>query len=157
MSVLEPLDRHIVQVLAEEGRISFADLGRRVGLSTSAVHQRVKRLEEREIITGYRAVVDYTKVGLPLTALMSITPFDPAAEDDVPERLNDIEEIVACWSVAGDENYVLLIRVPRPQDLEALLARIRQQGSCSTNTTIVLSTPWEDRLGQLPVGDPTDV
>ena len=69
MSVLEPLDRHIVQVMAEEGRISFADLGRRVGLSTSAVHQRVKRLEERGIITGYRAVVDYTKVDLPLTAI----------------------------------------------------------------------------------------
>ena len=153
MSVLEPLDRHIVQVMAEEGRISFADLGRRVGLSTSAVHQRVKRLEEREIITGYRAVVDYTKVGLPLTALMSVTPFDPAADDDVPERLNDIQEIVACWSVAGDENYVLLIRVGRPQDLEELFARIRQQASVATNTTIVLSTPWEDRLGRLPTED----
>lgn len=151
---MEPLDRHIVSVLAQDGRISFADLGRQVGLSTSAVHQRVKRLEERGIIKGYRAVVDYPKVGLPLTALMSVKPFDPAADDDVPERLADIEEIVACWSVAGDENYVLLIRVSRPQDLEELFARIRQQASVSTNTTIVLSTPWEDRLGLLPVTDP---
>ncbi|MDO5738561.1 MAG: Lrp/AsnC family transcriptional regulator [Ornithinimicrobium sp.] len=150
---MEPLDRHIVSVLAHDGRISFADLGRQVGLSTSAVHQRVKRLEERGIIKGYRAVVDYTAVGLPLTALMSVTPFDPAADDDIPERLNHIEEIVACWSVAGDENYILLIRVSRPQDLEELLGRIRQQGSCSTNTTIVLSTPWEDRLGALPLTD----
>lgn len=151
---MEPLDRHIVQVLAQDGRISFADLGRQVGLSTSAVHQRVKRLEERGVITGYRAVVDYTKVGLPLTALMSVKPFDPAADDDVPERLHDIEEIVACWSVAGDENYVLLLRVARPQDLEELFARIRQQAAVSTNTTIVLSTPWEDRLGLLPQADP---
>ncbi|MGO0577871.1 Lrp/AsnC family transcriptional regulator [Ornithinimicrobium panacihumi] len=150
---MEPLDRHIVSVLAQDGRISFADLGRQVGLSTSAVHQRVKRLEERGIIKGYRAVVDYPKVGLPLTALMSVKPFDPAADDDVPERLQDIEEIVACWSVAGDENYVLLLRVSRPQDLEELFARIRQQASVSTNTTIVLSTPWEDRLGLLPVSD----
>ena len=150
---MEPLDRHIVTVLAQDGRISFADLGRQVGLSTSAVHQRVKRLEERGIIKGYRAVVDYTKVGLPLTALMSVKPFDPAADDDVPERLQDIEEIVACWSVAGDENYVLLLRVARPQDLEELFARIRQQASVSTNTTIVLSTPWEDRLGRLPTED----
>lgn len=147
---MEALDRNIVQVLALDGRISFADLGRQEGLSTSAVHQRVKRLEERGIIKGYRAVVDYTAVGLPLTALMSVTPFDPAADDDIPERLADIDEIVACWSVAGDENYILLIRVQRPQELEELLARIRQQGSCSTNTTIVLSTPWEDRLGRLP-------
>lgn len=151
---MEPLDRHIVQVLAQDGRISFADLGRQVGLSTSAVHQRVKRLEERGIITGYRAVVDYTKLGLPLTALMSVKPFDPAAEDDVPQRLSDIEEIVACWSVAGDENYVLLLRVARPQDLEELFARIRQQAAVSTNTTIVLSTPWEGRLGRLPEADP---
>lgn len=151
---MEPLDRHIVQVLAQDGRISFADLGRQVGLSTSAVHQRVKRLEERGVITGYRAVVDYTKVGLPLTALMSVKPFDPAADDDVPERLHDIEEIVACWSVAGDENYVLLLRVARPQDLEELFARIRQQAAVSTNTTIVLSTPWEDRLGLLPQAEP---
>lgn len=147
---MEPLDRHIVSVLAQDGRISFADLGRQVGLSTSAVHQRVKRLEERGIIKGYRAVIDYPKVGLPLTALMSVKPFDPAADDDVPERLADIEEIVACWSVAGDENYVLLLRVSRPQDLEDLFARIRQQAAVSTNTTIVLSTPWEDRLGRLP-------
>lgn len=150
---MEPLDRHIVQVLAQDGRISFADLGRQVGLSTSAVHQRVKRLEERGIIKGYRAVVDYPSVGLPMTALMSVTPFDPSAPDDIPERLSNIEEIVACWSVAGNENYMLLIRVGRPQDLEDLLARIRQQGSCSTNTTIVLSTPWEDRLGALPEDD----
>ena len=153
MPALKPLDRHIVQVLAEDGRISFADLGRQVGLSSSAVHQRVKRLEERGIITGYRAVVDYPKAGLPLTALMSVTPFDPAAEDDVPERLHDIEEIVACWSVAGDENYVLLLRVARPQDLEEIFARIRQQASVASTTTIVLSTPWEDRLGRLPTGD----
>lgn len=150
---MEPLDRHIVQILARDGRISFADLGRQVGLSTSAVHQRVKRLEERGVIKGYRAVIDYPSVGLPLTALMSVTPFDPSAPDDIPDRLSDIEEIVACWSVAGDEYYVLLIRVGRPQDLEELLARIRQQGSCSTITTIVLSTPWEDRLGSLPAPD----
>ena len=150
---MESLDRNIVQILAQDGRISFADLGRQVGLSTSAVHQRVKRLEERGIIKGYRAVIDYPAVGLPMTALMSVTPFDPSAPDDIPERLADIEEIVACWSVAGDEYYVLLIRVGRPQDLEELLARIRQQGSCSTITTIVLSTPWEDRLGSLPTED----
>lgn len=150
---MEPLDRNIVQMLSQDGRISFADLGRHVGLSTSAVHQRVKRLEERGVIKGYRAVIDYPAVGLPMTALMSVTPFDPSAPDDIPERLSDIEEIVACWSVAGDEYYVLLIRVGRPQDLEELLARIRQQGSCSTITTIVLSTPWEDRLGSLPTDD----
>lgn len=147
---METLDRQIVALLTEDGRMSFADLGRRVGLSTSAVHQRVKRLEERGLITGYRAEVDYASVGLPLTALISVVPFDPAAEDDIPQRLQHITQVVSCWSVAGDENYVLLVRVPTPQDLEALIAQIRAAGSCSTNTTVVLSTPWEGRTASVP-------
>ncbi|MGI8947058.1 MAG: Lrp/AsnC family transcriptional regulator [Ornithinimicrobium sp.] len=149
---MEPLDRHILTLLAQDGRTSFADLGRRVGLSTSAVHQRVKRLEERGAILGYRAEIDHASVGLPLTALISVVPFDPAAPDDIPERLTDIEQIVSCWSVAGDENYVLLVRVQRPQELEELLATIRAQGQCSTHTTVVLSTPWEGRAAMLPEG-----
>lgn len=152
---MESLDRRIVSLLAADGRMSFADLARRVGLSTSAAHQRVKRLEERGIVTGYRAVVDHAAVGLPLTALVSVVPFDPAAPDDIPERLEHVSEIVSCWSVAGDENYILLVRVARPQELEDLLARIRSEGSCSTTTTVVLSTPWEGRFVEVP-DEPTD-
>lgn len=147
---MEPLDHHILTLLARDGRMSFADLGRQVGLSTSAVHQRVKRLEERGIIAGYRAEIDHAHVGLPLTALISVVPFDASAPDDIPDRLRDVQQIVSCWSVAGDENYVLLVRVPRPQELEELLATIRAQGQCSTNTTVVLSTPWEGRSAMLP-------
>jgi Lrp/AsnC family leucine-responsive transcriptional regulator len=147
---MEPLDRHIVSLLAQDGRMSFADLGRQVGLSTSAVHQRVKRLEERGIISGYRAEIQHAAVGLPLTALISVVPFDASAPDDIPDRLRNVGQIVSCWSVAGDENYVLLVRVPRPQELEELLATIRAQGQCSTNTTVVLSTPWEGRAALLP-------
>lgn len=150
---MEALDRAIVAKLAADGRMSFADLGRQVGLSTSAVHQRVKRLEERGVITGYRAQVDYAAVGLPLTALISVVPFDPAADDDIPQRLAHIPQVVSCWSVAGDENYVLLCRVPTPQDLESLIAEIREAGSCSTHTTVVLSTPWEGRIASVPVTD----
>ncbi len=147
---MEPLDRHIVTLLAKDARMSFTDLGKAVGLSTSAVHQRVKRLEKAGVISGYRATIDHAAVGLPLTALISVAPFDASAPDDIPDRLSDMPQIASCWSVAGDENYVLLIRVGRPQDLEELLARIRAQGQCSTNTTVVLSTPWEGRAALLP-------
>ncbi len=147
---MERLDRHIVTLLAKDARMSFTDLGKAVGLSTSAVHQRVKRLENAGIITDYRATIDHAAVGLPLTALISVVPFDPSAPDDIPERLSDIAQIASCWSVAGDENYVLLIRVGRPQDLEELLAAIRAKGQCSTHTTVVLSTPWEGRVAMLP-------
>jgi Lrp/AsnC family leucine-responsive transcriptional regulator len=144
MSV-EDLDRRIVALLAADGRLSYTDLGRITGLSTSAAHQRVKRLEQRGIITGYRAVVDWTSVGLPLTALISVSPIDPAQPDDLPDRLIDIAEIQSCWSVAGDDEYVLLVRVASPLDLEQLLVRIRTTAHVTTRTTVVLSTPYEDR------------
>lgn len=125
--------------------MSYTDLGKATGLSTSAVHQRVRRLEERGVIRGYVAVVDPEAVELPLTAFISIRPIDPAGPDDAPERLRGLGEIEACHSVAGDENYILKVRVRTPADLEALLARIRSEANVSTRTTIVLSTPYESR------------
>ncbi|KRE52688.1 Lrp/AsnC family transcriptional regulator [Phycicoccus sp. Soil748] len=140
---MEDLDRRIVSLLRSDGRMSYTDLGKAMGLSTSAVHQRVRRLEERGVLKGYAAVVDYAELGLPLTAFISITPLDPAAPDDIPDRLRDVSEIEACHSVAGEENYILKARVRTPGDLEVLLARIRAVANVATRTTVVLSTPWE--------------
>ena len=145
---VEDTDRRILALLASDGRMSFTDLGKATGLSTSAVHQRVKRLEQRGLITGYGATVNHDELGLPLTAFISITPIDPSQPDDYPDRLRDIPEIESCWSVAGEESYILKIRVATPADLEDLVARIRAAANVSTRTTIVLSTPYENR----PVG-----
>jgi Lrp/AsnC family leucine-responsive transcriptional regulator len=142
---VEELDRSIVALLAAEGRMSYTDLGKATGLSTSAVHQRVRRLEQRGVIKGYAAIVDADAIGLPLTAFISIRPIDPSAPDDAPDKLADMPEIEACHSVAGDESYILKVRVGAPTDLEALLARIRAAANVSTRTTIVLSTPYEAR------------
>lgn len=142
---LEPIDSAIVRELAGNGRCSFTDLAERVGLSVSAVHQRVRRLEQRGVIRGYGARLSTEAVGLPLTALISLTPHDPAAPDDYPRRLEPIAEIESCYSVAGDESYVLLVRVTSPGGLEDLLRRIREIAKVSTRTTVVLSTPFESR------------
>ncbi|HSK32104.1 MAG TPA: Lrp/AsnC family transcriptional regulator [Propionicimonas sp.] len=142
---LEATDRRILELLAVDGRMSYTDLGKATGLSTSAVHQRVKRLEQRGLITGYGATVNHDGIGLPLTAFISITPIDPAQPDDYPERVRGIDAIESCWSVAGDESYILKVRVSTPVDLEDLLARIRAAANVSTRTTIVLSTPYENR------------
>ena len=143
--VEDETDRRLVGLLAADGRMSFADLARDTGLSTSAVHQRVRRLEQRGVISGYRAVVDPRAIGLPRTALIDLTPLDPAAPDDIPERIADIDEIESCWSVAGAASYVVKARVAEPAALEDLLARIRSAAGVSTRTTIVLSTPFEGR------------
>jgi len=146
---VETTDRRIVALLAADGRMSLADIARETGLSTSALHQRVRRLERTGVLTGYRAQVDARAIGLPLTAFVSLTPIDPAAPDDVPDRLAGIGEIESCWSVAGAESYVLKVRVAEPADLEELLARIRSVASVATRTTIVLSTPYENRPPRL--------
>ncbi|HET7173734.1 MAG TPA: AsnC family transcriptional regulator [Nocardioidaceae bacterium] len=142
---LEQVDRRICALLARDGRMSFTDLGKQTGLSTSAVHQRVKRLERRGVIRGYRADIDAHLVGLPITAFISIRPIDVSQPDDSPDRLAEIPEIEACYSVAGDESYILKVRVAEPTDLEVLLSRIRSSANVSTRTTIVLSTPYESR------------
>ncbi|MEI8056789.1 MAG: Lrp/AsnC family transcriptional regulator [Actinomycetes bacterium] len=147
--MLEEMDRTIVRLLAGDGRLSFTDLGKATGLSTSAVHQRVRRLEQRGVIKGYTIDVDHDALGLPLTALVSIKPIDPAAPDDAPQRLEGVPQIVACWSVAGDESYVLKVRVASPAALEILLAEIRAKAGVSTRTSVVLSTPYENRPPQI--------
>ena len=143
---LDDLDRQILQLLAEDGRKSYADLARDTGLSTSAVHQRVRRLEQRGAIGGYAARVDPVAAGLPLAAFVSILPIDPAAPDDAPDRLRHLTAIEACHSVAGTESYILQVRVAGPADLEQLLQDIRAAAGVSTRTTVVLSTPWEGRM-----------
>ena len=143
---LDDLDRQLLRLLSADGRMSYADLARETGLSTSAVHQRVRRLEQRGAITGYAARVDPSTAGLPLSAFVSIQPIDPAAPDDAPERLRHLPAIEACHSVAGDESYILQVRVATPAELEQLLQDIRAAAGVSTRTTVVLSTPWEGRM-----------
>lgn len=145
---MEDIDRQILRVLGADGRLSYTDLAERVGLSVSAVHQRVRRLEGRGAIRGYTARVDPDALGLPLTAFVSIHPNDPAAPDDAPERLAHLTAIEACYSVAGVESYILKVRVASPAALETLLQDIRAAAGVSTHTTVVLSIPFEDR----PVG-----
>ena len=139
------VDRALLSALARDGRASYTELAERVGLSVSAVHQRVRRLEQRGLITGYAAKVDAKAVGLPLTAFVSITPIDVAQPDDAPAKLAALPAIEACHSVAGPDSYVLKVRTASPDALEALLAEIRRVANVTTRTTVVLSTSYENR------------
>jgi Lrp/AsnC family leucine-responsive transcriptional regulator len=146
---VEDIDRQIVGLLAGDGRMSFTDLARETGLSVSAVHQRVRRLQKRGVVKGYTAVLDHEAIGLPLTAFVSIKPIDPSAPDDASEKLAHLDEIEACHSVAGEESYILKVRVTSPFALEELLQQIRAAANVSTRTTVVLSTPYEGRPPRL--------
>ncbi len=146
---MEEIDRQIVALLCRAGRLSFTELAKRTGLSVSAAQQRVRRLEKRGVIKGYAALIAMEDLGLPLTAFVSIKPFDAAAPDDAPQRLAHLTAIEACHSVAGDESYILKVHVASPAALEDLLQQIRAAAAVSTRTTIVLSTPFENRAPDL--------
>lgn len=146
---MEQTDRAIIAALTADGRLSYTDLAEKVGLSVSAVHQRVRRLEQRGVIRGYAARVSHEAVGLPLTAFVAIRPYEPSQPDDAPERLAHLGEIEACYSVAGEDSYLLLVRVAGPVELERLLQEIRSAANVTTRTTVVLSVPYENRPPRL--------
>jgi Lrp/AsnC family leucine-responsive transcriptional regulator len=144
-AVLDERDLEIVAALQEDARATYADVGHRVGLSASSVHDRVRKLEQAGVIRGYRAIVDPDALGLLITALVAATPLDPQQPDDLPDRLADFPEVEDCLSVAGEANYILKVRTRTTADLEDLIRRLREKAGVATRTTIALSIPFEDR------------
>jgi Lrp/AsnC family transcriptional regulator, leucine-responsive regulatory protein len=142
---LDEVDRILVRELLADGRATLAHLAAAAGLSVSAVQSRVRRLESRGVVTGYTARVDPEVLGHMLSAFVAITPLDPSQPDDAPARLEHIEAIESCHSVAGEESYVLLVRVASPRALEELLQQIRMAANVRTRSTIILQTFYEGR------------
>lgn len=147
---MESLDRKIVTLLAQNSNASINELSAELNVPSSTLHQRIKRLESRGVITGYRATVNQREAGLTLHALVSLTPIDPARPDDVAELISPIAEIESCWSVAGTESYIVKVAVADPGELETLLGRIRSVANVSTRTSVILSTPFEGRQAVIP-------
>lgn len=148
---MDPVDRMLLDALRANGRASYAELARLVGLSGPSVQERVRRLEQRGIVIGYRAVVDLEAVGLGVSALVGIFQSDGAESDDVARRLRELPEVEDCWYVAGEENFVAKVRAADVAGLEAVVGRLRRiRGVSRTRTTVVLSTRWEGRSTPLP-------
>jgi Lrp/AsnC family leucine-responsive transcriptional regulator len=143
--VLDDRDLDIVAALQEDARATYADVASRVGLSASAVHDRVRKLEQQGVIRGYSAMVDPEALGLFVTALIAASPLDPRQPDDLPDRIAGFPEVEDCYSVAGETNYVLKVRTRTTTELEELIRRLREQAHVATRTTIALSIPFERR------------
>lgn len=151
----DPVDLAILAEISRDARATLSQLSQAVGLSVSAVQTRLRRLETRGVISGYRAILDPEQVGTPLSAFIEITPLDPAQPDNAPELLEHLSAIEACHSIAGDASYMLFVRVPSPRALEELVRDIRAAASVNTRTTVVLQTYYEHRP-ILPVSAPHD-
>ncbi|MPT15946.1 MAG: Lrp/AsnC family transcriptional regulator [Microbacterium sp.] len=141
----DSVDRAILATISRDGRATLSQLSDAVGLSVSAVQSRLRRLETRGVITGYRAILDPEQAGTPLSAFIEITPLDPAQPDNAPELLEHLDAIEACHSIAGDASYMLFVRVPTPRDLEQLVRDVGLAANVSTRTTVVLQTYYEHR------------
>jgi Lrp/AsnC family transcriptional regulator, leucine-responsive regulatory protein len=141
---VDDTDRSILALLEGDARLTYADIGAAVGLAASSVHDRVRKLERRGVVKGYRAEIDLGAAGLPITAFVSLA-LRPASPQDVPARVAEFELVEACYSVAGDNSYVLVVRAPSTADLEELLDALRAKLQVITRSTIVLSTPFERR------------
>jgi Lrp/AsnC family leucine-responsive transcriptional regulator len=149
---MDELDYKITAALSEEGRITWADLAARVGLSAPAAADRVRRLEERGVIRGYAALVDPESVGQGLTAFVAVTLERPQHRQDFLDVLSQLPQVLECHHTAGDDDYLLKIRCSGTRELERLVSdEIKSlRGIARTRTTIVLSTMKETPVVPLP-------
>jgi Lrp/AsnC family leucine-responsive transcriptional regulator len=143
---VDAIDGRIVELLRLNARLSYAELGRRVGLSAPAVHDRVGKLEAGGVLRGYHAVADPDAIGLGVTALVGIIQTDDSELDEVAGALSDLPEVESCYFLAGEESFLVKVRVATMADLERLIVRLnRLPGVARTRTTVALSTKWEGR------------
>ena len=147
---MDALDRQLIDALRADGRASYAELARTVGLSSSAVHERVSKLESSGVISGYRAIVRPSAVGLGVTALVGIEPGEYGQDSVIAAALDAMPQVESCYSVAGDQAFMVTVRVPTVDDLHVILGNLRAiEGVARTRTTVVLSTRFEGRPHRL--------
>lgn len=150
-SQLDATDWRILALLQEEARTSFAELGRRIGMSTPAAAERVRRLEAAGVIRGYRAEVDPAKIGRPITAIVRMS-----VRGDVLARITaavrEMPEVLECHRGTGSDSFTAKVAVASVEDLERLIDRLTPYGT--TSTSIVLSTPVSRRALTPPTPSP---
>ncbi len=144
---IDQTDWQILAALQQEARLSFSELGRRVGLSPPAATERVRKLEEAGIISGYRADLNLEQLGLSLTAFLQLTT-TPGCYPEVIELLRALPEVLEAHHITGSGSFSIKVVVRSTQHLEAIIRQLSQYGQ--TNTSIVLSTPVPTRAITLP-------
>ncbi len=142
----DPIDMQIVRAMTADGRTTLSTLAAATGLSVSAVQSRLQRLERRGVITGYRAVVDWDSVGLPVSAFVAVTLRDYSHQEQLPDLLRELEGVISCYSIAGAPSYLLRVRTASLSALEDMINEIHRVAPVSTETTMILRPYFEDEL-----------
>ncbi|WP_267554459.1 Lrp/AsnC family transcriptional regulator [Rhizobium rhizogenes] len=132
---LDPTDMSMIEILQQDGRISVSELGRRVGLSQPAASERMKRLEERGVIAGYRAVIDPAAVGL---GMMAVIRLRTSHEHIRPclKQFSEMPEIIEVLRLTGEDCFLLKVLVPTAENLETIVDSIARHGAVTTSLVL---------------------
>jgi Lrp/AsnC family transcriptional regulator, leucine-responsive regulatory protein len=141
-SLLDEIDRRLLEELVADGRLSMAELGRRVNLSPPAVAERVQRLERSGVIIGYKAVVDPRAIGYPLAAVVRVRPASRQLHR-IPEVARETPEVVECYRITGEDCFFIKLHLRSIDDLEEILDRFVLYGQ--TTTSLIHSAPVANR------------
>jgi Lrp/AsnC family transcriptional regulator, leucine-responsive regulatory protein len=145
--LLDDLNIRLLGELQNEPRLTMAELGRRVGMSSPAVTERVRRMEEARIIVGYRLDINPAPLGLPITVYIRIRP-NPGQLPKVAQVAQEIPEVVECHRITGEDCFILKVHIPAMDQLDRILDTFLLYGS--TTTSIVQSSPVPLRVPPLP-------
>jgi Lrp/AsnC family leucine-responsive transcriptional regulator len=149
--LLDETGWHILEALQENARLSFSELGQRVGLSSPAVAERVRRMEDAGIITGYRAEVNTAKIGYPITAIIRISNSPGERCTRFSASAQEIPEVLECYRVTGSDSLIMKVMASSVVHLESLIDRLSEHGQLTTS--IVLSTPVSRKIVTRVVDD----
>lgn len=151
---LDRVDRHILRLLREDGRMAVAQIAKEVNLSGPAVHERVRKLEQRGVIAGYSAVLDPAALDRSHIAFVLVTLSEGnefAADEPIVARICEEADVLEFHRIVGEDCYLIKVRTATNRDLEQLLRRIRSiRGVARTRTTVVLSTELEKPTIDVP-------
>lgn len=149
-AMLDDVNRRILSVLAEEPRLSTSALARKVAMSTPAVRERVRRLEEVGVIRGYRLDIDPAAIGLPVAAWVRIRP-GPGQLPKIAELAAKVPQVSECHRISGEDCFLIKVHVPRIEDLEGVLDQFLLYGQ--TTSSFIVSSPVLPRPVLPPVGE----
>jgi Lrp/AsnC family leucine-responsive transcriptional regulator len=149
------IDREILRLLRQDGRMSVASIAKEIGLSGPSVHERIKKLEQRGIIAGYTAILEPQLLNRPHVAFVMVTLSEGnefAIDDPIVARICEEPDVLEFHRIAGEDCYLIKVRSATNKDLENLLRRVRKiRGVARTRTTIVLSTELERPTIEVPL------
>jgi Lrp/AsnC family transcriptional regulator, leucine-responsive regulatory protein len=152
---LDEIDTRILALLQEHCKMPLAKIGQRVGLSAPAVIERIKKLEESGVITGYTALLDTRKLGCDITAFIGVLTSHPSGIRGVEQQIESRPEVLECHHVTGGYTLLLKVKTANTTTLEEIISHLRSiEGVSRTETMVVLSTSTERQLLLRPDAPP---